>query len=164
MLATFTETSPMSVSDTVVVQTQFKGPLEVPANKILRFTTPLLGFDHLDRFLLYQTQDGPLFWLQAVDDPKVSFCLLAPFQTGMEIDMEISSADAIDIGARDVTEIEVFTIMVLDKDPAQIRTNLRAPLLICPRTGLGKQLVLSNTNLPIQFHLRELKLPGRPRA
>ena len=164
MLATFTETSPMSVSDTVVVQTQFKGPLEVPTDKILRFTTPLLGFDHLERFLLYQTQEGPLFWLQAVDDLKVSFCLLAPFQTGMEVDMEISSMDAIDIGARDVSEIEVFTVMVLDKDPAQIRTNLRAPLLICTRTGLAKQLVLSNANLPIQFHLRDLKLPRRPCA
>ena len=146
-------------SGTVSVDTQLRGVVEVPADKILRFTAPLLGFDKLERFLIYQTQPGPLFWLQAVDDKSVSFCLLAPFQAGMDIDMEIGPVDAVDIGAVAVGEIDVYTVLVLDKDPAQIRTNLRAPILVCPRTGLAKQLVLSNAKLPIQFHLKDLRLP-----
>lgn len=159
MLATFNETTPMSA--TVTVQTQLKGPVEVPADKIIRFTAPLLGFDHLERFIIYQTQEGPLFWLQAVDDAAVSFCLLAPFRADMDIDLEIGPADAVDIGAVSAEEIDVYTVLVLDKDPNQIRTNLRAPLLVCPRTGLGKQLVLTNTRLPIQFFLKDLKIQAR---
>ena len=36
----------------------------------------------LKRFLIYQTQTGPMFWLQSVEDEKAAFCLLAPFQAG----------------------------------------------------------------------------------
>lgn len=161
MLATFSETTAMSGPAMITVQTLMRGALEVPESRVLRFTAPLLGFDHLERFLIYQTQPGPLFWMQAVDAPQIGFCLLAPFHTGMDIDMEIGPADVVDIGAVTAEEIDVYTVLVLDKDPAQIRTNLRAPLLVCPRTGLAKQLVLTNHKLPIQFHLKDLKLSAR---
>lgn len=145
----------------VTVQTQMAGPRQVPASSILRFVTPLLGFDHLERFITFQTQGGPLHWLQAVEDSQVSFCLLSPFIAGMDIDMEIEAADAVDIGAVQADEIEVYTVLVLEKDPAKIRTNLRAPILVCRRTGLAKQLVLSSAKLPIQFYLADLKLKAR---
>lgn len=171
MLATFSDTSTTAAAAgggasgapdrLVTVQTTLAGPRQVPASSILRFVTPLLGFDHLERFITFQTQEGPLHWLQAVEDPKVSFCLLAPFVAGMDIDMEIGPADAVDIGAVQADEIEVFTVLVLEKDPAKIRTNLRAPILICRRTGLAKQLVLANAKLPIQFHLADLMLKTR---
>jgi len=168
MLATFSDTSSLtsvgggaSTERLVTVQTQIAGPREVPASSILRFVTPLLGFDQLERFITFQTQEGPLHWLQSVDDPQVAFCLLAPFVAGMDVDMEISAADAVDIGSVNESEIEVFTVLVLEKDPSKIRTNLRAPILVCRRTGLAKQLVLSNAKLPIQFHLTDLSIKAR---
>lgn len=168
MLATFSDTTPTtaagggaSAERLITVQTQIAGPREVPASSILRFVTPLLGFDQLDRFITFQTQEGPLHWLQSVEDPQIAFCLLEPFAAGMDVDMEISTADAVDIGSVNEAEIEVYTVLVLEKDPAKIRTNLRAPILVCRRTGLAKQLVLSNAKLPIQFHLADLKLKAR---
>lgn len=168
MLATFSDTTSItsagggaSTERLVTVQTQIVGPREVPASSILRFVTPLLGFDHLERFITFQTQEGPLHWLQSVEDPLVAFCLLEPFAAGMDVDMEISAADAVDIGSVNESEIEVYTVLVLEKDPSKIRTNLRAPILVCRRTGLAKQLVLSNAKLPIQFHLADLKIKAR---
>lgn len=168
MLATFSDTSSAtsagggaSAERLVTVQTQIAGPREVEASSILRFVTPLLGFDQFERFITFQTQEGPLHWLQSVEDPQVAFCLLEPFAAGMDVDMEINAADAVDIGSVNEAEIEVYTVLVLEKDPAKIRTNLRAPILVCRRTGLAKQLVLSNAKLPIQFHLADLKLKAR---
>jgi flagellar assembly factor FliW len=168
MLATFSDTSSVTSAGggatterLITVHTQVAGPREVPASSILRFVTPLLGFDQLERFITFQTQEGPLYWLQSVDDPQISFCLLAPFAADMDVDMEIGAADAVDIGSVSEAEIEVYTVLVLEKDPAKIRTNLRAPILVCRRTGLAKQLVLSNPKLPIQFHLADLKLKAR---
>lgn len=168
MLATFSDTSSVTSAGggapaerLVTVQTQIAGPREVEASSILRFVTPLLGFDHLERFITFQTQEGPLHWLQSVEDPQVAFCLIEPFAAGMDVDMEISAADAVDIGSVNEAEIAVYTVLVLEKDPAKIRTNLRAPILVCRRTGLAKQLVLSNAKLPIQFHLADLKLKAR---
>ena len=170
MLATFSDTTTTmtsagggatSTGALITVQTQITGPRQVPAASVFRFVSPLLGFDHLERFITFQTQEGPLHWLQSVDDPQVSFCLLAPFAAGIDVDMEISAADAVDIGSIQEDEIEVYTVLVLEKDPSKIRTNLRAPILVCRRTGLAKQLVLSNAKLPIQFHLADLKIKAR---
>lgn len=174
MLATFSDTTTTMTSagggaasggaalgPLITVHTQVTGPRQVPAASVFRFISPLLGFDHLERFITFQTQEGPLYWLQSVEEPQISFCLLAPFEAGIDVDMEISAADAVDIGSIQEDEIEVYTVLVLEKDPAKIRTNLRAPILVCRRTGLAKQLVLSNPKLPIQFHLADLKITAR---
>lgn len=148
-----------SPTATITVRT-IHGALEVPEHRLVTFVAPLLGFERLKRFHIHQTQPGPMFWLQSVEEQNVAFCLLAPFLTKLDPDMEIAPADVAEIGARSPDEIEVYTITVLDPDPAKIRTNLRAPILVCRRTGLAKQVVLANGRLPIKCYLRELA--GRP--
>jgi len=146
---------------TLTVQTLLKGPVEVAEDQLTTFVTPLLGFPQLKRWLFYQTQAGPTYWIQSVEDPKVGFCVLAPFQAGLDPDIELGSEDVGDIGAKDVSDIDVFTMVVLDKDPSQRRTNLRAPILVCRNTRMAKQVVLQDTRLPIKFFLRDLKPIGR---
>ena len=145
----------------ITVQTLLKGPVEVPEDQLVTFATPMLGFEHLRRFLVYQTQPGPVYWLQAVEDAKVSFCLLAPFQAGIDPDMEITGEDVADIGAKDASDIDVYTVVVLDADPAMRRTNMRAPILVCRSSAMAKQVVLKDPRLPIKFYLRDLKAVGR---
>lgn len=146
---------------TLTVQTLLKGPVEVNEDQLTTFVTPLLGFPQLKRWLFYQTVTGPSYWIQSVEDPKVGFCVIAPFQAGLDPDIELSSEDVADIGAKDPSDIDVFTMVVLDKDPAQRRTNLRAPILVCRTTRKAKQVVLQDTRLPIKFYLRDLKPTGR---
>ena len=158
MLSTLKE--PTTVA-TLTVQTLLKGPVEVAEENLTTFVTPLLGFPQLKRWLFYQTQSGPTYWIQSVEDPKVGFCVLAPFQAGLDPDMELGREDIADIGAKDASDIDVFTMVVLDKDPAQRRTNLRAPILVCRSTRLAKQVVLQDTRLPIRFFLRDLQTKAR---
>lgn len=141
---------------TIAVKTLFKGVMDVPENELLTFAGPLLGFDHLQRFHLYQTQPGPLYWLQAVEDEKVSFCLLAPFEAGLDPDLAILSEDIADIGATTTADITVFTVVVLESKPAETRTNLRAPILVCNHSRMAKQVILNDTRLPIRFYLKDL--------
>lgn len=145
---------------TLTVETLLKGPVEVSEDQLTTFVTPLLGFPQLKRWLFYQTQEGPTYWIQSVEDPKVSFCVLAPFQAGLDPDIALNGEDVADIGAKNVSDIDVFTIVVLDTDPAQRRTNLRAPILVCRATRLAKQVILQDTRLPIKFYLRDLKPLG----
>jgi flagellar assembly factor FliW len=141
---------------TIHVKTLHRGVVEVPEQDLVTFVSPLLGFERLSRFLIYQTQPGPLVWLQSVEDPAAGFCLLDPFAAGLDPDMEISAADIADIGAASASEVTVYTVMVLDKDPAQIRTNLRAPILVGKLTQKAKQVVLADQSLPVRFHMRDL--------
>lgn len=143
---------------TLTVNTLIKGPVEVNDDQLIIFNTPLLGFPGtLKRWLIYQTQAGASYWLQSVEDEKVGFCLLAPFQAGLDPDIELSTEDVADIGAKDASDIDLYTMVVLDPNPKQHRTNLRAPILVCRATRQAKQVVLNDTRLPIKFYLRDLK-------
>src|SRR6187551_1036970 len=98
---------------TLTIQTLLKGPVDVAEDQLTTFVTPLLGFPHLKRWLFYQTQSGPTYWMQSLEDPKVGFCVLAPFQAGLDPDIELSAEDVADIGAKDSSDIDVFTMVVL---------------------------------------------------
>jgi flagellar assembly factor FliW len=122
----------------------------------VRFVTPLLGFPKLERYRLSQPKAGPMWWLESLQQADVNFCLLAPFAAGLDPDLQVAPDDITDVGAASVAEVEVYTMVVLDKDPSQMRTNLRAPVLVCRRTGLAKQVVLPDVRLPIRFFLRDI--------
>lgn len=162
MLAMLSGPAPTDVPATITVKTMLRGEVAVPADHIITFVQPLLGFDRLSTFIVYQTQPGPMYWLQSVEDPSVSFCLLAPYQAGIDPDIELGAEDVIDLGARDHTELTMYTTVVLDDDPAQIRTNLRAPILVCQRTGRAKQLVISDARLPVKLFLKDVKEGRNP--
>lgn len=132
--------------------------IEVPEQEIISFVQPLLGFERLKRFLIYQTQAGPVWWMQSVEDAAVAFCVLQPFAAGFDPDMEIGGEDVADIGAAGSDEVEVYTLVVLDQDPAQIRTNLRAPILVGRRSRLAKQVVLADQQLPVRAFLKDLRV------
>jgi flagellar assembly factor FliW len=152
---------PMSL---VTVATLFSGTLDLAEDRILSFTQPLLGFERHDRWITYQSIDGPLHWLQAVDDPRATFCILSPSEAGMAADWEIGRDDATDLGTTDARELELYTVVVLDRDPQQIRTNFRAPILVCRRTGRAKQLVIDDPRLPIKQPLSEIAHRALPKA
>ena len=146
---------------TLTVRTLQKGPVEVASDQLTTLVTPLLGFPALKRWLIYQTESGPIHWMQSVENPRVGFCLLAPFQAGLDPDIEVGSDAVGDLGAQDASDLDVFTMVVLDQDPAKHRTNLRAPILVCRETGLAKQVVLHDARLPVHFFLHHLKNLGR---
>lgn len=141
---------------TITIKTLFKGEVQVSEEELITFTSPLLGFDHLRRFYIYQTSPGSLFWMQSIEDESISFCVLAPFQAGLDPNFEITGEDIADIGARSTDDVLVLTVVVLDQDPSKSRTNLRAPLLVGKSSRLAKQVILQDQSLPLRFPLRDV--------
>jgi flagellar assembly factor FliW len=149
-------TMPERTATMIKVDTLLNGVIEVPESRILTFVAPLLGFFELRKYVIYQTQAGPLSWLQSVENRQVAFCVLNPFAAGLDPDMAISPDDVSDIGTVGAADIDVYTIVVLDKDPANVRTNLRAPILVGRGSNKAKQVVLNDPKLPIKLMLRDL--------
>ncbi len=138
------------------ITTVFGDQITISDSQITTFISPLIGFDHLRQFVFFQKQDGPLSWMQSLDDPQVAFCVLAPFSAGLDPDMDIAGDDVSDIKAAGTDDIDVFTLVVLDQDRAKIRTNLRAPILVGKTSRLAKQIIVDNPQLPLQFPLKAL--------
>ncbi|NRA37512.1 MAG: flagellar assembly protein FliW [Planctomycetes bacterium] len=149
---------PDEVNDVAIItiDSVICGRIEIDESKIINFVEPLIGFENKHRFVLLQTKEGPMFWLQSIDDPSLAFCVLAPFEAGLDFDISIGPQDVTDLGAKDVTEIDLYSIMVLDKDPAKIRTNLRAPILISREHNKAKQIIVDDHSLPVQLFLKDI--------
>ncbi|MHC5067239.1 MAG: flagellar assembly protein FliW [Planctomycetota bacterium] len=141
----------------VKVTTKLRGEIEVDESAIVELVEPLVGFPDHHRFIVYQVQEGPISWLQSVDDADVCFAVLEPFAIGLDPDMAIGPDDLGEIAAADPDDVVVYTMLVLDDDPAQIRTNLRAPILVGRSSQRGKQVVFDDPALPIQFYLKDLQ-------
>jgi flagellar assembly factor FliW len=145
---------------TLTIATRRGGSVAVTEDHLITVVTPLLGLPQEKRWWLYQTDRGPFYWLQSLTNPAIQCCLLAPFLAGLDPDMVLGSEEVADIGVEDASDIDIYTMVVLERDLTPARTNLRAPLLVGRTTGLAKQVVLSDARLPIRFCLRDLSTLG----
>ncbi len=55
------------------------GEVEYDENRLLHFPSGLIGLPNLHDFIVMPNQkEGPLFWIQSVDDPQMAFVLTDP--------------------------------------------------------------------------------------
>lgn len=138
------------------VDTFNAGVLQVQADSLVQLVEPLPGLGPDREFLVYRSAPGPLSWWQSTSRKDLALCCLEPFAAGLDPDMVIEAAHAEAVGASGPDDIIVFTIVVLEQDASQTRTNLRAPILVGKRSGKALQVVLDDARLPVRGYLADL--------
>jgi len=149
------------MNDLVSVQTDRFGEIKVPAGEVLTFPEGLLGFADRKRFVIVQEASyEPFLWLQSADDPNLCFVVVDPttFMEDYRVEIKPSEIESIELGS--VDEAQVLVIVVVREDPEDITANLQGPLVVNPKKGLGKQVVL----LTDRYHTRHyiLREAGAP--
>lgn len=130
------------------------GTLEVDPAAVLTFTQPIIGFQEYRRFVLLPgPPESVVRWLQSTDSGDLAFLLMDPRQVAPEYHVNLPAHELTELAVSSEEELEVYTLLVVPDDPARIRTNLKAPVLINPRQRLGKQTILDRSDYPIQFLL-----------
>jgi flagellar assembly factor FliW len=136
------------------VRTTRFGVLETVAvadEALLVFPHGLPGFEHHVHFaLLEEPPYLPFCWLQSLHDPDVAFLLLDPFLLRPDYDFELSPADVTLLQLDEHTLPRVFCILVVPRDIWQMTANLKAPVVVNPRRGLGKQVILPDDRYPLR--------------
>jgi len=136
------------------LETRF-GNVEYDPDKLLHFPSGMIGFPTLHDFIVMPNKkEGPLFWIQSVDNPEIAFVLTDP--TNFFLDYRISPGDE----EREVLKMEeeddCFVLSVVTVPPDQkITLNLAAPILFSPSSNRAAQVILetseyqSKTSLPL---------------
>lgn len=138
------------------VETFNAGALQVPPESLVELVQPLPGLGDDREFLVYRTSPGPLSWWQSTARKELALCCLEPFAAGFDPDMAIDPGAAEALGASGPDDIIVYTLVVLERDPTQTRTNLRAPILVCKSTRRALQIVLDDARLPVKAYIADL--------
>lgn len=119
---------------------------------ILSFPKGLLGFPQLTSFRLFEPSDGyPLKFLQAVDQPEISFVCMDPAGLKPDYTVPLSDSEAKELALDEPTDALILTLVVIPEDPRRMTTNLAGPLVINIHTRTGLQVVLGSDQFPLRF-------------
>mgnify|MGYP003343363452 CR=1 FL=1 len=124
--------------------------MEISEQQIFAFEPGLGGFESLRRYALIAEEDSPLEWLQSLDDPDVSFAVLEPFLFRPDYVFELPDVDAEALGMEEPADALVRCILTLHEEAERITANLLAPLVLCRRTHLARQVILQDPDLELR--------------
>jgi len=131
--------------DTVEIETSRFGTLAVDEGEVISLPEGMIGFMGLTRFILFRHKEGsPFLWLQSLEDGELAFVLMDPLLLVSDYDLNITPEDTALLGIETPDHsVQAWAVVNIGRqDPPEITANLLAPLVINPRTRLGKQIVL----------------------
>lgn len=127
------------------------GEVEVKDEDRVEFAEGLLGFGHLNQFVLLDDPHDDIFaWLQSCENPEVAFPILEPELYAPQYKVELTKVDTEALKIESQKGVRFFTIVTIPQDPTQMTANLKAPIVINVKARLARQCVLQDNNLAIR--------------
>jgi flagellar assembly factor FliW len=117
------------------------GVVEVPADVVMRFVTPMWGFAQQEFVLLPASRQG-IWWFISTGDHPVTFVLADPFVAAPDYGVDVNDAEreALALDAED--DALALVLLVMPTRPGeQVTGNFRAPLVFNLRERRVMQVV-----------------------
>lgn len=122
------------------------GEIEYDPKKTIHFPEGLIGFDALRDFVVVPpSKEGPLFWIQSVDDPKIAFVLTDPTNFFLDYKVVPDEIECRKLGIDDQEGCLTLSVVTVHQDKT-ITLNLQAPILFAPEKQIGMQVILEKTH------------------
>jgi flagellar assembly factor FliW len=174
------QTQSNSSDGTVRFDTTRFGPIDIAAERVIRFRDGILGFPEAKRFALIQADhfadsdpdgsgDGCIFWLQNVDDPKLAFVVCDPTAFIGEYDLdEIPlrgdcrselNLPAASAGGEELESLQV--LVICNRVGGWLTGNLMGPLVVNVESFVGMQIVLPEQRWGTRHPLLQLEADGK---
>ena len=121
------------------------GEVEYQEENTLTFVGGLIGFENLRTFLVMpNVKEGPLFWIQSIEDPQVAFVLTDPtnFFFDYQVVPDLREREKLRVAEKD----DCFVLSVVTVHPDRhITLNLAAPILFAPKNNRAMQVILEGS-------------------
>jgi flagellar assembly factor FliW len=126
------------------------GAIEFEPEDILQFPDGVLGFSHLNRFLLIESEDfEPFRFLQSIDEPVICFTLIDPLLLDEAYRLELQADDQRRLGLDRPDEGLVYSVVTLANNSQGATANLYAPLVINTSNMRGSQVILFDSKYSV---------------
>ena len=125
------------------INTRF-GEVEYDPSHIIHFPEGLVGLDQLKNFLVMPNKkQGPLFWIQCVDDPAFAFLVTDPTNFFLDYVVLPDGNEREKLGIAENGTCFVLSIVSVSEHK-EITLNLSGPILYAPETNKGLQVILED--------------------
>ena len=137
----------------MIIQTVKFGDVEVEESRIFDFVMPIIGFNHLSRYIILDPNKDTLFkWLQSVEEPSLAFPIISV--AALDYDYSVDLSDSV-ISALDIKNPESLLVMnitsIPQDNPRGTTINLLAPLIFNLDAQKAGQVVLSGSGYDISY-------------
>lgn len=128
--------------------------VSVDSRQIITFNSGLIGLPHLKVFALIEDEESlPIRLLQCVSMPEFVFIVINPFTIYPHYDIEISDEDATELGVSSAGDVLVLAIVTVPEDIRFVTANLLSPIVINMKNKRARQILLSDTDYPINYRI-----------
>ncbi len=139
-----TSETPLTTSepDTLQIASRALGDIVVSTAWVMHLPQPLGGFPGHQDFVLVPAARNGLWWLQALEDPDLTFLLGDPFIVDRDYAFDLADADR--AALRIERESDAFGLAMITLPTAigsEATANFRAPLVFNLERRLGLQVV-----------------------
>jgi flagellar assembly factor FliW len=124
---------------------------EVTASERVRFPDGIPGFESCREWVVLADDQTPLRRLQAVDG-DAAFLAVDPRSVMDGYRCELTATDRHRLGVIDDTPL-LWLALVIVEPAGALTVNLRAPIVINPRTMLGQQVLPQDSLYPLRHVL-----------
>lgn len=140
------------------IKTTRFGDIDIKESELIVMKGPILGFEHLNRFvLLIHNENTPLWWLQSIEDPSIAFVVVNPRIVKPGYDPAIFTEDLEFLDIKNSEYSALLAIVTVRSQPLRVTANIRAPILINAETRMALQVVLDDPDYPIQYDVLDHK-------
>ena len=126
------------------INTRF-GEVEYDPANVLHFPAGMIGFPTLHDFIVMPNKkEGPLFWIQSIDEPDIAFVLTDPSNFFLDYQVKPDESEMNSLQITEADECYILAVVTVPEDQ-KITLNLSAPILFSPKTNRAIQVILENT-------------------
>lgn len=116
------------------------GALAIQDEQILRTASPILGFEHLQRYVIIEVQSHhPFVWLQSIEELELAFLLADPGVFALHYNKEQLARHA----GRNIDKLEILLMVILSANREEApRPHTLGPLWFDPEEKVFGQWVI----------------------
>ena len=143
----------------VRISTTRFGDISIDESRVIQMKGGMLGFEHLKRYvLLIQDEKIPFWWFQSIEDGSVAFVVINSLAVKPDYEPVISDDEVKLLEIASPGDAALFSVVTIRSDPFKVTANLRAPIVINAKKMLAKQVILVESDYPVQYPITENKV------
>ncbi len=143
----------------MMITTKLFGEIEAAENKIIFFSSGIVGFPELERFLLIhdaEHEKSSISWLQSLDEPAFAMPVIDPLLLIADYNPVVEHEMLEPLGDMKPEDMLVLITITVPSDLTKMTANFKAPIIINAGSNRACQLIIEDERYEIKHPIYHL--------
>lgn len=142
----------------VKIATARFGDINIDESRIVRMKEGMLGFEHLKKYvLLIPDEKIPFWWFQSIEDGAIAFVVISSLAVKPDYAPVIADDNIKLLKIAAPEDLVLLSAVTIRHDPFKVTANLKAPIVVNAARLLAKQIILLESDYPVQYPVTDSK-------